>query len=503
MAEDPAATPPTAAGDPDAERYKRVGKMSALYLAGAFVSKLAKFLLVPFYVRYLTKAEVGTVVFLDALILALARLFPLGLNQAVKRFYPEVGGDRDGDRFTFGIWAVVLGFGAAGAGLAWAAAPVWTGAVAEAIPAGFLVLAVAIAGLQGNAAVPTTRFVARQQPLAHTAYTTAQFILVTACIVVGVGVLGRGVEGVLWGQLAAYVAWTVLAGVLLGRWAGWRPSFSRVGASLAFSVAVVPHLLFTWGITFADRLILVRYVSLEAVGVYGVGYQIGSLITIFSLSVTNAWLARFFRASEGDAGADEFAQTLTRMTLVLLALSLATFALAPELIAVAATSAYADSVPILRMIAAAHVFHGLNQAFILPLFLKKRTGLVSASTGFGLVVNVGLNVLLIPRYGITGAAVATIASYVGIAVSSYVFARGVYPVRIEGARLGLASGLALALGAGAMLLPDLSLIHTLGRLALVAAFPAVLWAWPGGALLTPADRAAALAIPRRLRRRLG
>lgn len=500
MTEAPGAASEAGAPD-DADRYKRVGKMSALYLVGAFVSKLAKFLLVPFYVRFLTKAEVGTVVFLDALVLALARLFPLGLNQAVKRFYSDVGGERAGDQFTFGIWVVVLGFGLAGSALAWLAAPVWTGAVAQAVPPAFLVLAVAIAGLQGNAAVPTTRYVARQQPLAHTAYTTAQFILVTACIVVGVGVLDRGVEGVLWGQLAAYVVWTVLAGVLLGHWAGWRPSFSRVGASLAFSVAVVPHLLFTWGITFADRMILVRFVSLEEVAIYGVGYQIGSLITIFSLSVTNAWLARFFRAAEGDAGAEEFAQTLTRMTLVLLGLSLATFALAPELIALAATSAYADSVPILQMIAAAHVFHGLNQAFILPLFLKKRTGLVSASTGMGLVVNIVLNLLLIPHYGITGAAIATIASYVAIAASSYLFARAVYPVRLEGARLGIATGLAVALGAAALAVTDLSPLHTAARLALVAAFPAVLWAWPGRTLLTPADRASASAVLRRLRPR--
>lgn len=488
---------------PDADRYKRVGWTSVLYLVGSFVSKFAKFLLVPFYVRFLTKAEVGTVVFLEALIIALARFFPLGLNQSVKRFYADFATDREADRYAAGMWWVVLAVSIGWAGVAWATQAVWAGWIDASIPAGFLALAVAAAALQGNAAVPTVRYIARQQPVGHTVYTTLQLVAVTGCVVVAVGVYDLGVAGVLWGQILAYGAWTVLSGALTNGWAGWRPRFTRIRASFAFSIAVVPHLLFTWGITFADRVLLVRFVDLEDVAVYGVGYQIGALVTVFSLSVTNAWLARFFRASEGDAGADEFARTLTRMTLVLLWLSLCTFALAPELVAVAATSAYAESVTILQMVAVAHVFHGLNQAFLLPLFLRHATGLVSASTGLGLAVNVGLNLLLIPRLGIYGAAVATVVSYGVIAGTSYVYARRVYPVRFDGRRVGVAGLLAAGLGAAALLFPDIGWAPTAARALLAAAFPVLLWSWPGRPLLTPLDRAAALAVPRTLRRRLG
>ena len=485
----------------DADRFKRVGWTSALYLAGALVSKFAKFLLVPFYVRFLTKAEVGTVVFLEALIIALARFFPLGLNQSVKRYYADFATDLEADRYTAGMWWVVLVTSLAWAGLAWGTAPMWGSFIDASIPSAFLGLAVAAAALQGNAAVPTVRFVARQQPVGHTVYTTLQLLVVTVAIVVLVGAFDLGVPGVLWGQIIGYGLWTLLSGGLTNAWARWRPRFVRVAESFRFSVAVVPHLLFTWGITFADRLLLVRFVSLEDVAVYGVGYQLGTLITVFSLSVTNAWLARFFRAAEGEAGALEYGRTLTRMTLVLLWLSLATFALAPEIIGVAATSEYAGSVLILQMVAVAHVFHGLNQAFILPLFLRKTTSKVSASTGLGLAVNVGLNLLLIPRVGIVGAAVATIASYVAIAASSYVYARRVYDVRVEARRIVPASAVAVGLAAASVGFLDIGVVPTAVRVLLVAAFPAALWAWPG--LLTPADRKAALAVPRKLRRRLG
>ena len=50
---------------------------SALYAAGSYASKFAKFLLIPIYVRFLSPEEVGTVVFLEALILACSRLFPI------------------------------------------------------------------------------------------------------------------------------------------------------------------------------------------------------------------------------------------------------------------------------------------------------------------------------------------------------------------------------------------------------------------------------------------
>jgi O-antigen/teichoic acid export membrane protein len=66
------------------------------------------------------------------------------------------------------------------------------------------------------------------------------------------------------------------------------------------------------------------------------------------------------------------------------------------------------------------------------------------------VLNVAVNVVLIPRIGILGAAWATFAAYAWFAGATWWYARRVYPVRLELrplAVLSLATLLALALAA--------------------------------------------------------
>lgn len=471
-----------------ADRFRRVGRMSALYLAGAVLARISKFLLVPFYVRFLTKAEVGTVVLLVVLQSALARLFPMGLGNAIQRFYPEFPSATSADQYTAGLWWVVFAMGAAWAGLAWATVPVWSDWIDPSIPMGFMVLAVAAAAFQGTSAVATMRFIARQEPIRHTAYTTLELLASTAAVIVLVAVFDLGVAGVLWGMVGGYSLFAVASGALTHHWARWRPRLLRFGESLRYAVSVVPHLLFVWGITFADRLLLVQFVDLEEVGVYGVGYQLGTVATVFTVSVTNAWLARFFRASEGEAGAREYSATLTRLAVMLLWITLGTVALAPEVIAVVATAEYADSVGILQLVAVGYVFHGLTQAFLLPLFLKAAGGRVSVSTGIGLAVNVGMNLLLLPWLGITGAAIATVGAFAASAIMAFVYAQRVYPFKLERWRLGVASGLAAALCIGSLLIDEIGWIPTTARGLLVVAYPAVLWFWPGRPVITAEER---------------
>jgi O-antigen/teichoic acid export membrane protein len=47
-------------------------------------------------------------------------------------------------------------------------------------------------------------------------------------------------------------------------------------SALAFGLPLVPHTLATWVLEFADRAILERFVSLDDLGLYSMGYTFGS-----------------------------------------------------------------------------------------------------------------------------------------------------------------------------------------------------------------------------------
>ena len=83
--------------------------------------------------------------------------------------------------------------------------------------------------------------------------------------------------------------------------------------------------------------------------------------------------------------------------------------------------------------------------------LEKKTVPSFLSTAFSAVINIVLNALLIPRYGGTGAAAATLTSYVALFIYRALDSRRFMPIRWKSLRLGL-TVLLLAVQAALMLI---------------------------------------------------
>jgi O-antigen/teichoic acid export membrane protein len=75
----------------------------------------------------------------------------------------------------------------------------------------------------------------------------------------------------------------------------------------------------------------------------------------------------------------------------------------------------------------------------------RKTQLNWVVTGAGAVANVGLNFWLIPRWGMVGAAISTLAAYVILFVGMTWYAQSVYPVAYQWRRVATAVGAAVAL----------------------------------------------------------
>jgi peptidoglycan biosynthesis protein MviN/MurJ (putative lipid II flippase) len=80
-----------------------------------------------------------------------------------------------------------------------------------------------------------------------------------------------------------------------------------------------------------------------------------------------------------------------------------------------------------------------------------------------MVVNIVVNLVLIPPLGIVGAGIALVASYLVVLVLMYVLTQRLFPVPYEWGRLGLLLGVTAAtVAAGELLLPT----HGIGGFAL-------------------------------------
>jgi O-antigen/teichoic acid export membrane protein len=123
-------------------------------------------------------------------------------------------------------------------------------------------------------------------------------------------------------------------------------------------------------------------------------------------------------------------------------------------------------------------FQGVYLLTSIGLNLTSRTEFYPVSTITAAVVGLGAGVVLMPRYGVRGAAVALLMAYVTQAAVAFVFARRLYPIRYEAARITrvVIAGIVAALCARWLVpdMPPLAGVFVRG-VTTVAVFMALLW----------------------------
>jgi len=82
-----------------------------------------------------------------------------------------------------------------------------------------------------------------------------------------------------------------------------------------------------------------------------------------------------------------------------------------------------------------YLFNGLYVVFTAGIYIEEKSIYVPIITGVGALVNVVVNLLLIPSLGIIGAALATLASYVVIAFGLYIVTQKFYKIEYENVRM--------------------------------------------------------------------
>ena len=82
-----------------------------------------------------------------------------------------------------------------------------------------------------------------------------------------------------------------------------------------------------------------------------------------------------------------------------------------------------------------YLFNGMYVNFMAGIYIEKKTSHLPYITGIGAAVNVVANLLMIPKYGMLGAAWATLFAYAAMALVLYFVSHRFYPVHYEYARL--------------------------------------------------------------------
>ncbi len=456
-------------------RLRQLLRLMAGYSLTSYIGPIFTVVLTPLYTRVLRPADYAQLDLLTTIAGLVGAFANLGLGHALSVNYYE--GDDQHRRNLLTTAAVI--------GLIWAvlvALPLWPFAAGLATIllggsqyAGLLLLValgipLTTLGLVTQTGLRLTMAVGRANLLA-----LVNLLLTVALNIMLVLWLRQGVWGI---QLTLVIAglWVVLGGALLLGPNGWgRPTRRLVEPLVRAGLGALPGILALWALAYCDRLLLPLYgIPASERGLYAVAAKLASMLAIVIMPFQIAW-APLALAMRDDPNADHtYARVLLFFTAGALGLALAVALFAHEILQIFTTSAYLGAAPYVALLIYTTVANGITICVGVGAALQKRTDVTGISLLAGALLNLLLNALLIPQFGVWGAASATAIGYGIVPILVYMWSQRIRPIAYHPWRIVailMAQVLLLVVGLN---LPFEGWANIAARIGLLAAYPGLL-----------------------------
>ena len=392
---------------------RHLSQHSLVYTIGSILTQGIAFLLIPVFTRFLSPQDYGILGVADLVRTFLMQVYFTALAGVVVRFYFDLENEMARKRFYGTSWLFLALQGCIVVVVLEGVGPRLFDILFRNFPYRPLGQYVIWGGIIGviSSGIPLNLFRAREQSGRYVAFSIGSFFLKTAFILYFIILKGEGALGSIRGQLygTVLIAVPLLAFVWRNIELTW--SWNDLRKIAVFGLPLVPHAVASWGLNLSDRVILNHYVSLSNLGLYTFAYQFGLVVAMVVSSINNAWSPLLLASVDRPGGRDSISRLATYVWGFMFLIGLGMSLLAPPIIRIAADSAFHSSADAVPWIVLGYVAQGL---YIIPanvLLYRKETRYMALATVSGVVANIVLNLLLIPRFGIMAAAINTFVAY--------------------------------------------------------------------------------------------
>ena len=407
-----------------------------IYGMGDVATSLVSLLLLPIFTRYLSPVEYGIITMLLVIEALTKVLFRWGVDTAFMRLYYDCTTERARQTLASTIFFFLVAVNGSLVALGVTASG-WLGArlFDDASAGWYIALTIANTFVSGLFFLPYQVLRIQERSTAYIALTStrsAGTIVARLVLVIGAGM---GVAGI----VLADVLVTTMMALILSPWFAKliRPVFSRavLREALAFGAPRIPHSFAQQVIGAADRFFLNRFAALAEVGIYSIGATFGLALKLFLGAFEAAWTPFFLRVMREPDATRTFRIVSTYVVAALVLLVTGVCALATDVVRLFAAPAFHTAARVTPWIAIGVLFQGLYIVGSIGLVITKRTKAYPVATGIAAATSVAANLLLVPRFGMLGAAWATAISYAVLAAVTCAFSWRAYPIPYEWSRL--------------------------------------------------------------------
>jgi len=447
-------------------KVRELSKNITVYGLGDVAVSIVNFFLLGVYVTYFSAADYGVISVLGGLEVLAKIVFRFGLDGSFMRFYYEAADDDERKRLASTIFFFLLALdGGVLAALLVASPSLSASLLGHSIYATPLRLMLLNTFAIGFTFIPFHVLRMEQRTRTFSLLTLARSVLTIVVRLVLVTRLDLGVTGLYLADLLVTLA--IMAA--LARWFAplIRPMFSPalLRETLVFGLPRVPHAAAQQVTAVGDKFILPFFTTLTEVGIYGMAVSFGLTQKLFLSAFESAW-APFYYSTVREPDAPRVFRVVTTYGVAVLALLTAGLSAVGRDAAAAMLHGrllapddprWSDVATVIAWTSIGVFLQGIYLLTSIGLNITKRTQYYPVATIAAAATNIGLNLLLIPRFGIVGAAWANGAAYAVQAALGLRLSQRFYPIAYEWGRIARACSSAAVACLAARMLPAVRL----------------------------------------------
>ena len=206
---------------------------------------------------------------------------------------------------------------------------------------------------------------------------------------------------------------------------------------LVFGIPYLPASVSATIVQVIDRPIVEKLTNYDTLGVYSASYKLGTLMMLVVMMFQFAWQPFFLTNAKEKNAKEIFSKVLTLFVILTSVIWVFISLFIDDLVTMKFfghslyKAQYHEGLVIVPIVLLGYLFNGIYYNFQAGIYIEEKTKFFPIVTGAGAVVNVIVNLLLIPVFGIIGAAIATLAAYMVMAGGLFYYSQKYYPIQYE------------------------------------------------------------------------
>jgi O-antigen/teichoic acid export membrane protein len=451
-------------------------KQTFIYGFVGGLKSFVEFLLLPIYARCLLPSQYGQLdlILVFSAIASAAVIFEL--TTGVFRFYY----DSDSPSYHCRLMSTITIYHTAAALAVFVAIAVFSNKISallynDSSYGPLLILAGVLLVLNCAVTLPINLLRLQNKPGTYTIISLIQIAITIAGTIYFVAFLKLGISGVVISRVISYVPVLVATLWIQRKYLRFQFDSSILIKILKYSAPLIPVGSAIWLINGLNRVFLLKYCSLEEIGLFSVGLKFTIFLTLLVMAFQLAWPQFAFSRMKKEKAGRLFARIFSYFCAACLWMVIFVGLFGKPLLKLQTVPAYYPAVSVMLPLALAMMFYGIFYIFTTAMNITGKTMTVLIPVVLGFFSNIVLNLLISPTGGATAIAWITTATYVIMAIITFILAQKQYYIPFEWQKLGRLAIAGASIGVISRFLPQASLIgEILSKSALFLGFPLLL-----------------------------